>query len=468
MKKLNKKIIIILLAITILMVLASITALNLIKGTSSLTIKEETEEIKFSYKVNFCEENKFKITVKIVDDNGIDVVELPDGYTVKANGKTQVGVDYEVEDKVDYVFKATNMRGNEKTDTVNFVKPKVPVINDTFALLTLSGVNIPKIEIKYDEREDFENYYSIDNGENWNLYTEPIDMATKIIAKSQNKKYPEIFTTFEYNNKTIGEKAFDNDDSTYEVLNTYPNASRFYVKLADETIEKFMAITVSNIYYSLHGDGTIISFLNDNFETIQTIKHLSNGGEGYNDFIQVPDNSKYIEFYISRYGGPVTVNEIKIFSKNATKNLLPVFDSTSNTKDGVTISASDGYSAAYYAVDGNMGSCWSTANGNYNPHWFQVEFESPKIVKDYWLYGAHSWGALYKFYIQASENGNEWFSLEGNIIHNSINVYSPGQWYINTNNEKPYRYYRIYFPQGGWTWGSSGGGAIYELKLFGE
>ncbi len=165
------------------------------------------------------------------------------------------------------------------------------------------------------------------------------------------------------------------------------------------------------------------------------------------------------------------VNNDKWFNymKNTAQNLLPTYDSTSNTKDGVTISASDSHPGTeeYRASDGNLSTNWSTYSGNYNPHWFQVEFDKTKIVTSYYLNGAYGTGTLYKFNLQASEDGNKWTSLEGNSIHDGVNSSTAGEWKFEINNKKAYKYYRIYFPQGGWTWGSSGGCAIMEVKLFG-
>lgn len=154
-------------------------------------------------------------------------------------------------------------------------------------------------------------------------------------------------------------------------------------------------------------------------------------------------------------------------------NILPIFDSTSNNKDGTTISVSDFYDAgtwgaAFGAVDGNYSTIWSTESGNYNPHWFKVEFDTPKIIDSYCLNGAYGWGQLYKFYLEASEDGENWMSLENGIVHDGVYGHSAGEWKIELNNEKAYKYYRIYFPQGGWTYGDSGGAAICELQLYGD
>lgn len=430
-------------------------------------------DIDFSYEMSSAKDSDFKILIKVTDEsNGIDKIELPDGDILKCNGRTNVGMDYVVKDGEDYVFKVINTKGSEKEETINLKKPKEPIIKKegAYPILTSEGVKYPeqKIEIEYDERNDFDNYYSIDDGQTWNLYTSPIDIAPKIKAKSQNKNISDIYSSSETNINIIGKEAFDNDSTTYYTFSTYPNEGMTYVKIDNQVLNKDLYINISNEYYSIHGQGTSISFVDENYNNIKTIKQLSNGGETCIDAgIEIPSNTKYLQIYISKYGGPVTIREIGI---NETNNLLPAFDASSNTKDGVTISVSDEFLSAegYRATDGDFSTNWSTNSGNYNPHWFKVEFDTPKIVTSYLLSGAFGWGTQYKFYLEASEDGNEWNSLENDIIHEGIEGRNPGSWNSYLDNKKAYKYYRVYFPQGGWTWGASGGVAIYELKLFGK
>ena len=159
--------------------------------------------------------------------------------------------------------------------------------------------------------------------------------------------------------------------------------------------------------------------------------------------------------------------------KGEVSSLLPKFSVGVREIDGVTIKASDdtskdfGYGYFEYACDGKDDTVWCTENGNHGEHWFLIKFDEPKVVKRYYLKGAHSWGTLHKFYLQASDDGENWMSLEDGKIHDGISGYNPGEWNIDINNINAYNYYRIFFTQGGWTHGRSGAGAIYELELYG-
>lgn len=201
---------ILIITIIILLILAGIT-INLLtekrllektKFDKQQATETESNDIEFSYKVASYENNKFEILIKIADENnGIDTIHLPDGIIRMGNGKKEVGIDYEVDEGVNYIIIARNTKGIEKEETINLIKPIEPTIQDVeigYPIFTSTGVKVPdgqKVEINYDEREEFLNYYSFDNGETWKLYTEPITITSKELkAKSVNKKFPEIYT----------------------------------------------------------------------------------------------------------------------------------------------------------------------------------------------------------------------------------------------------------------------------------
>lgn len=63
---------------------------------------------------------------------------------------------------------------------------------------------------------------------------------------------------------------------------------------------------------------------------------------------------------------------------------------------------------------------------------------------------------IYEFYMEASNDGIEWEKIEGDTIHAEVPTgYHAGQfshgYYVELENKNPYKYYRVYFPKGGWT-----------------
>ena len=108
---------------------------------------------------------------------------------------------------------------------------------------------------------------------------------------------------------------------------------------------------------------------------------------------------------------------------------------------------------------------WLTESGNYGEHWLKIEFKNPQCIKSYYLNGAFtSSGHLYKFYMQASNDGTNWVNIEGETVHDGVD-YDSGVFNIDIDNNTSYKFYRMYFPEGGWASGNSGF-AIRLLKLY--
>jgi hypothetical protein len=117
--------------------------------------------------------------------------------------------------------------------------PKAPEItsNAGYAVLTSYGVTVDATTtITYDSRTDIDNYYSIDNGATWSLYTGPFNMASGVLQAKSVKKTTGLQVV---TNKTlgmpadaVGPLAYDGDSSTYA---TVPRI-RQYIKV-DSSME---------------------------------------------------------------------------------------------------------------------------------------------------------------------------------------------------------------------------------------
>lgn len=283
---------------------------------------EETNEIEFTYQLISYENNKIKVSIKVADENnGIIAIEFPDSTKTQYKGQKEVELEYEMEEGVTYRFVAENSNGVKKEEQVNLTKPNEPQINDInlkYPLLTTTGIQEPKIEIKYDERADFINYYSIDEGQTWHLYTGPINVTSNLSAKSEHKKCSEIVVqkrlSTENLENLIGAEAYDGDVNTSCVLNSYPKKGNYYIEIDSEAIGKELFFNVSNVYYSSGGNGASIDFVDENYELVKNVVTLSNGGSSFSKRgIQVPQNSKYLKFSITLLGGPITIYEVGIF-----------------------------------------------------------------------------------------------------------------------------------------------------------
>ena len=237
----------------ILLIIIGIVCVNRIYENSSIIAKNDKQklsEMEFSYRLANYKDNKFKISITVEDKaNGMDIIEFPNGTILQCNGKKKVGLDYEIEEGTDYIFIVRDIQGNEKREVVNFTKPEEPTITTPTIetpTLSLKGIDIPKVEIKYDERPEFEGYYSIDNGKTWNLYTEPVNATSyKIIAKSVHKKCPTLYTEVSANIQqtltSLNPAGYDGNMDTYADYNVWPNYScKFYID--DTCWDKYISL----------------------------------------------------------------------------------------------------------------------------------------------------------------------------------------------------------------------------------
>ena len=193
---------------------------------------EISNDIEFRYQLISYDNNKFNVLIKISDEkNGIDTIKYPEGNTKTYNGQNEVEIEYELEEARDYKFVVKNTKGIEKEEVINFTKPTQPefkTIKMGYPTLTLAGIEEPKVEIEYDSGTEFEKYYSLDNGETWNLYTKPINTTTKTIkAKSVHKKCSEIYTetniTLEQEKDALTEEGYDNNlETSKDYFNGHP------------------------------------------------------------------------------------------------------------------------------------------------------------------------------------------------------------------------------------------------------
>lgn len=148
----------------------------------------------------------------------------------------------------------------------------------------------------------------------------------------------------------------------------------------DKNINSYDAGNLKNMLVKMSGYEKYYFLFNVNCDVIKVSKDY---GKTFSNIKKENDGDKEVK------------DNEEILEYTDDGRILPVFDSSSNNKDGVTISVSDFYDAgtsgpAFGAVDGNYSTVWSTGNENYNSHWFKVEFDTPKVVNSYYLNGAYS------------------------------------------------------------------------------
>ena len=220
-----------------------------------------------------------------------------------------MAIDYEVDEGVDYVFIAKNSNGIERREVINFIKPEKPIIPNVdigYPTLTLTGVESPKVEINYDERDNFVNYYSIDNGETWKLYTGSINVSSSTIkAKSVHKNCKDIFeeseVTVNIPYDSITGNAFDGNIETsdyYFFYNSYDQVAHCYFFIDESCWGNNLSVNASGhingcnlraCYYDAEDNMVYQSLINvedrhqklENFEIPYGVSKVRINCEGY-------------------------------------------------------------------------------------------------------------------------------------------------------------------------------------------
>jgi len=154
-------------------------------------IKQKIEEVKMAstedttinYEIISEENGSLQTLIIIENSNGIDKIITQD-MTLNCNGKTKVAMDREL----------------QKNECVQL---RVQLVNgetsELFTLMKASDFNVIKedettttLEIEYADNENLINYYSLDQGETWQIYTEPLNIPTinnyVILARTEAKE----------------------------------------------------------------------------------------------------------------------------------------------------------------------------------------------------------------------------------------------------------------------------------------
>ena len=221
----------------------------------------------------------------------LDVMNLAneDGsLTIYARGEDEAGNIREVSEKI-YVL--------------DLDIPKAPDIHSTagYPLLTEYGVKLGQDNyINYDTRDDITNYYSLDNGKTWEIYTGPFEIKTgTIMAKSvKNISGLTVISTKEVSMPVdaLGPNAYDGDEKTADTLQ-YGNNKKIYISptMYGKKVQLYIYIAYlqSTGFSFCDSEGNKLSdYLLSNENSVSTSKYIR--GE-----YVIPDNASYIVFYDS-------------------------------------------------------------------------------------------------------------------------------------------------------------------------
>ena len=135
MKKIiNKKLVIIISILLIMLVFVGILLMNktnILERISNTKIQGEDTEPLFSYVVyDNRDTTNIKVLINLNSETGIEYVEYPDGKKLYGNGKNKIAIDYLAEENIDNLFKIKEINKEEISEIVN-------INNDTTQETTL-------------------------------------------------------------------------------------------------------------------------------------------------------------------------------------------------------------------------------------------------------------------------------------------------------------------------------------------
>ena len=276
-------------------------------GTEAEIEIEYGDSVKKEYKIGKNGSYKeYTGTIKITSNEVLDLVNEDGSLTIYGRGTDEAGNVSEVSEDI-YIL--------------DLDAPSTPEIiaGAGYPILTEYGVKLgSKSYIKYDNRDDITNYYSIDNGATWKVYTGPFEITSGTIKAKSVKK--ESGLTIEATKKVdmpsdaLEPEAYDGNEETYQ------NKKNVKIRVSEEMYNKKVSLI-----YSFHGVyenyNLYISFLDKNGNVLNKIEQY---GISKTERIEViPENTYEILFTPSSDDSTTNIYEISPFSNpviNSFKN----------------------------------------------------------------------------------------------------------------------------------------------------
>jgi len=201
--------------------------------------------------------------------------------TIFAKGKDSVGNEVIITKKI----------VNLDLDMPN--KPTV-VSNVGYPVLTSYGVSFDATAtINYDSRNDIDNYYSIDNGATWILYTGSFNLSTGTIQAKSVKRTTGLTATttktIATSGDSIGYAGYDGNATTY-----YDNSTKATMKVDPSVQGKKLKVNL--IYYGGEYSTGYMIFKDTNGTVISQIPTGIHYSAAYNSTVTIPTGTAEINF----------------------------------------------------------------------------------------------------------------------------------------------------------------------------
>ncbi len=327
-KKNKKTIIIIILVILLILAFLIICNNDKIRSKLKTAIFKEEPIKEITYEIYSNKNNIIRLLVSVTDtENGIEEIQLPDGGILTGSNRTQMGIDYKIEEDGEYTFKYKSSTGEEIKDTL--------VVNDEFRnnligiekIQEVSTEQDYKITKKYDGTEEYKYYYAI--GEN---NTDWLELSNKEIINIDMYK--------------IIENNLQNEDKTTTLkvkkVNKYGNTVEVAKKIKD--MQK-----VENLYNKeekvIEGE-SIIACIRDNEIESGNYTLKVNGEEYPAEIYNYDENMNYItdknlgtseedsRMLIMKYNGNLNIEKENLITAQTRKKGMFIYVAGELTNNG--------------------------------------------------------------------------------------------------------------------------------------
>ena len=328
-------------------------------GTEAEIEIEYGDSVKKEYKIGKNGSYKeYTGTIKITSNEVLDLVNEDGSLTIYGRGTDEAGNVSEVSEDV-YIL--------------DLDAPATPEITAGagYPILTEYGVKLgSKSYIKYDNRDDITNYYSIDNGATWKVYTGPFEITSGTIKAKSVKK--ESGLTIEATKKVdmpsdaLGSEAYDGDENTYvEAINATANK---YINVSKELWNQKIYVKMSG---ALAGNITLNADLIFIKEDGTEISKIQSGRGALSGEYQIPTGTSKIKIQLSYFSDQYGKARIYEISPSTTPTIIqtntyPQLSSTSfdKAKYQITINYLSYFQQKLYSLDN--GTTWLDYKGIIN------------------------------------------------------------------------------------------------------
>ena len=280
-------------------------------GTEAEIEIEYGDSVKKEYKIGKNGSYKeYTGTIKITSNEVLDLANEDGSLTIYGRGTDEAGNVSEVSEDV-YIL--------------DLDAPATPEITAGagYPILTEYGVKLgSKSYIKYDNRDDITNYYSIDNGATWKVYKGPFEITSGTIKAKSVKK--ESGLTIEATKKVdmpddaLGPEAYDENPESYIDIG---HSKHNILNISKEMMRKSFYLKI--LRNTGNFDSIYLYFYDSNNKVISSIKWSRYYSEYENLKIDIPDGCTKISLYnASTYSDGVRVANVTVANDpiiNATK-----------------------------------------------------------------------------------------------------------------------------------------------------